>query len=154
MKYLMILTVGFCLLFATVPAVADQAADEAAIREASKKAIETLNKGDVKGHADVYAEPFMLFGTKAQTRTAHEKVHNERIARSKDNPAQRKMLDDIGIVFLTADNAIHQYRLQTTGGIDEDGKEIPPVKSYIARVYMKQNGKWLIRAHFGTPIEE
>ena len=38
MKYLMILSVGVCLLIGTVPAMADQAGDEAAI----KKVIEQL----------------------------------------------------------------------------------------------------------------
>ena len=39
----MILTVGVCLLFAAVPAVAQNAADEAAIRAATKQAIDMGN---------------------------------------------------------------------------------------------------------------
>jgi ketosteroid isomerase-like protein len=151
----MILTIGMCLLIAAVPAVAQNAADEAAIREASKQSRELLNKGDIKGHLDMYADPFMVFGNAAAIRTGHETNHQESIARSKDNPANTKMLDEIGIVFLSADSAIHQFRVQDTGGIDEDGNAMPsPRKAYIARVYMKQNGKWLLKAIFDTPIEE
>ncbi len=39
MKYLIILTIGVCLLFASVPAMADQAADEAAIRKLMRKVL-------------------------------------------------------------------------------------------------------------------
>ncbi len=37
MKRLMILTVGRCLLFAAVPAMAQSAADEAAVRKANEE---------------------------------------------------------------------------------------------------------------------
>ncbi len=154
MRLLMILTVGVCLLIAAVPVMAQSAADEAAIREASKQSMELLNKGDIKAHLDLYAEPFMVFGTTAVARTGHDTTHQESIARSKDNPAHTEMLEEIGIMFLTPDVAIHQFQDQTTGGVDEDGKAISTEKSYVARIYTKQNGKWLLSAIFGTPIEE
>ncbi len=50
MKYLMILLVGVCLLIGTVPAVADQAADEAAIRELNKQIYAAVNKHDAKAY--------------------------------------------------------------------------------------------------------
>ena len=56
MKYLMILTVGVCLLFATVPAVADQAADEAAVREANEQRIAVWNAKDVKAYLAFFDE--------------------------------------------------------------------------------------------------
>jgi hypothetical protein len=96
----------------------------------------------------------MVFGTKAQTRTGHETNHNEAIARSKDNPEHTEIQDDIGIVFLTADSAVHQFQVQYTGGIDEDGKAMPPGKEYRVRVYTKQDGKWLLKAIFWQAIEE
>jgi hypothetical protein len=96
----------------------------------------------------------MVFGTKAQTRTAHEKNHNEIIARAKDNLQKTEILEDVGIVFLTADSAIHQFQVQFSGGIDEDGNAMPPGKGYRVRVYTKQDGKWLLKAVFWQAIEE
>ncbi len=44
MKYLMILTIGVCLLIGTVPVMADQAADEAAVRKVMEQVYTTANK--------------------------------------------------------------------------------------------------------------
>ncbi len=43
MKHLLILTIGFCLLLTSVPAMADQAADEAAMRKVAKELNATWN---------------------------------------------------------------------------------------------------------------
>ena len=47
MKHLLILTIGICLL-TSVPVMANQAADEAAIREVGVQVYAASNKHDVK----------------------------------------------------------------------------------------------------------
>ncbi len=147
MKYLMILTMGVCLLFAAMPAVAGQAADEAAIREVTKRLIETTNTRDIKGHLDVYADPFENIEASVD-RAAHQQTHE----RLKD--LRVKLLDDVGIVFVTPDVAIHKYRSESTGSIDDDGNPLPPSKSLIALIYAKKGDTWLVTARFTSPIEE
>lgn len=43
MKFALVFAVGLCLLFTTMPTLADQAADAAAIRKAREKRIESYN---------------------------------------------------------------------------------------------------------------
>ena len=143
----MILTVGMCLLFAAVPVVAQNAADEAAIREASKHIEETTNKGDIKGHLDLYADPFESFES-SDDRAAHQQTHDGL------KGLRQKLLDDIGVVFVTPDVAIHKFRQETTGLTDDDGNPLPPSKSLVAFIYVKKGDKWLMTARFTRPIEE
>ena len=147
MKYLVILTVGVCLLFAAVPAVAQNAADEAAIREATKQIIETVNSGDLTVHLDLYTDPYETF-TGSQDRAAHQQTHE----RLKD--LRLKMLDDLGVVFVTPDVAIHKFRQEVTGGVDDDGNTLPPSKSLNAEIYVKKGNKWMQKARFSRSIEE
>ncbi len=56
MVYLRILTVGVCMLLASVSATADQAADEAAIRRAIEENFVTWNAKDVGAHVALYDE--------------------------------------------------------------------------------------------------
>ena len=67
---------------------------------------------------------------------------------------QANMTEEIGIVFVTPDVAIHKYRYEITGRVDSDGKPLPPQKYLNARVLVKKNGKWLYTAVFARPIEE
>ena len=60
MKYLMILMAGVCLLIGTVTAVADQAADEAAIRETAKELNATWNPKDIDAHFALIDEDFVM----------------------------------------------------------------------------------------------
>ncbi len=153
MRYFLTLAMVVVLLVSVTPAVFSQSGDEAAIRKASKIASESLNGGDVKAHADVYAVPFETF-QETQGRATHEKNHKETIEHDKSSQRQRKMLDEINLVFLTPEMAIHKYRQERTGGLDDDGKSLPPAKTIVARVYVKEGGKWLTRAVFTTPIVE
>ena len=56
MKHLMFLTFGICLLLTSVPAMADQADDEAAIRTVIEALISTMNDGDAKSMM-AYVDP-------------------------------------------------------------------------------------------------
>ena len=152
MKYLMILTVGVCLLFAAVPAVAQSAADEAAVREATKQFMAAYNKHDTKAIVELIDEECRQWGDAVKGKTAYAKWYGERFERSKD--LQVKLSEEISVDFITPDIAIHKFRTETTGSVDEDGNLQPPGKGLRAYLYVKKNGQWLRRTQFWRPITE
>ena len=152
MKYLMISLVGVCLLLTSVPAMADQAADEAAIREASEKIMAAFNEHDVETALALYDEKIEMWDGTYKGRAGQEKGYIEYFKIAKN--AHMKPLEEIGIVFITPDVAIHKMRREMTGIVDMDGKAQPDVKEIHARVFVKRDGKWLLAAYFSAPIEE
>ena len=146
MKYLMIITVGICLLI-SVPAMADQAADEAAIREVVKQANAAFNNHDAKAMAAFDVENIESWDGKRKGR----KQLSEWFASMK---GQYKQLDEIGITFVTPDVAIFKEYGENTDRLDADGKPLPPQKALEAWVLVKKNGKWLGAAIFTRPAEE
>jgi uncharacterized protein (TIGR02246 family) len=147
MKYLMILTLGVCLLFSSPPAMGDQAADEAAIRELVKKANEAFNRHDAEAMAAFFVENFETPDGKYRGR----KQVSDYFASMKN---QYKQLDEIGIIFVTPDVAIFKEYGENTDNVDADGKSLPPSKALEAWVLVKKNGKWLAAALFPRPVEE
>ena len=152
MKYLMISLVGVCLLLTSVPAMADQAADEAAIRKLIEQDNEAFNKHDAKAMAVACAKNYESWNGKRKGPAAFEKMMAEYFANQKD--VQAKELEVIGIIFLTPDVAIYKSRKQYTNRLDADGKPLPTGKILAASVFVKENGKWLWAADFDRTIEE
>ena len=152
MKYLMILAIGVCLLLTSAPATADQAADEAAIREASKKIEAAFNAHDAKASVAMYDETIEMWDGTYKGRAEQEKAYVEYFKSGLKN-AKMTPLEEIGIVFVTPDVAIHKMRREMTGMVDEDGKAMPDAKHIHARVFVKRDGKWLLAAYFSNPIE-
>ena len=94
MKYLMILTVGVCLLIGTVPVMADQAADEAAIREASDKIMAAFSAHDMEGQLAFYDEKIEAWDGTAKGRVGHGKMIEEYLEN------QPKLVEIIGVIRL------------------------------------------------------
>ena len=151
MKHLLILTVGICLLFASVPAVADQAADEAAIRKGMEQMNAAWNKHDIEAFS-VFVNEDAESWDGAQDNAAILKDTSQSWDRQKD--VQWKVTEEIGIVFVTPDAAIYKVRCESTGELDENGKPVPPSKWLGAWVFAKISGKWEGRGFFARPIEE
>ena len=153
MKYLMILMVGVCLLFAPAPAMADQAEDEAAIREASEKIVAAFNAHDAAACAALYDQK--IESLQGSGRAEHEKLVADNFQRNKAvKYSLMKPSDEIGITFVTPDVAIHKLLREITGWLDADGKPLPPLKQVHARVFVKRDGKWLLAAYFSAPVTE
>lgn len=152
MKHLMILTVGICLLLTSVPAMADQAEDEEAIKKVMEQLYAAANKHDVKGYMALCDEKFENWIGTIKGRDAFGKMISESWERQTDT--QFKPLDEIGIVFVAADVAIYKLRDEVTGRLDVDGKPMGPVKRLMARVFVKKNGNWIQAAYFQRPTEE
>lgn len=152
MKYLMILTVGVCILFASVPAMADQAEDETAIRKEVEKMAALSNKHDAEALGAPLTEDYENWTGSQKGRAAYVKNMSNLYDLNKDR--QVKLLDEIGIVFVTPDVAIFKGRLETSGLHDADGKPLPPSKRLQAWIFVKKSGQWLRAASFSRPIEE
>ncbi len=146
MKYLMILTVGICLLLTSVPVTADQAADETAIREANEQRIAVWNAKDAKAYPAFFDKDCTdsFDGGPCSADAFQEATKN----------AKLRVVKDAGVVFITPDVAILRYTTEDSGFVDADGKPQPPGKSQYARVYVKKDGKWLMATSFFQTIEE
>ena len=151
MKYLIIFTIGVCLLFSSVPAMADQSEDEAAIRKVREQTNAAFNSHDAEGMAalrDPSAESW-----NSDIKGAAWVEHYADLFKRQPN-IKAHCLEEIGIVFVTSDVAIYKARMDNTGLVDEEGKLLPQLKWLGAWVMVKKNSKWLVAAFFSRPIEE
>ena len=164
MRYLLILMGLVCLALPTcAPApepgpettpepVFDQAAEEAAVRKANEQINAAWNKKD--------RETFSAFldeSTENWTGSTKGKAATmESILRdwTQSNDGQASLIEEIGIVFVAPDVAIHKARYESTGYLDENGNPEPPAKYLVARVMVKRNGKWLQTTYLSRPTEE
>ncbi len=152
MRFIMILAVGVCLLFAAVPAVAQSAADEAAVRDAMKQIHDTYNAKDLKAFMALIDESTENWTGTIKGRVELEKEIAGQFKQSKDG--QLKVVEEIGVVFVTPDVAIHKFRDEYSGFLDEAGKPAPPGKRLMALLFVKRGDKWLSAARLFRPIEE
>ncbi len=152
MKYLITLTIGVCLLFSSVPAMAVQAEDEAAIRKVWEQMSVAYNNHDAKGIAALSEISLgeSWDGTDKWTAAADNMVDLWK----RQPSIKSHILEEIGIIFFTPDVAVYKALMDNTGMVDEDGKPLPQVKWLAASVMVKRNGKWLSAAFFTRPIEE
>jgi hypothetical protein len=133
--------------------VFDQAAEEAAIREAMAKGPAAYNIGDARAMAAIFDENSIVgFTGNVRTRAEREQRYRESFERN-DN-IHFEMEEELGIFFVTSDVAILRSRGEYTGGYDADGGALPPRKSLGAVLFVKSDGEWLVSAVFERPIEE
>jgi ketosteroid isomerase-like protein len=132
--------------------MADQAEDEAAIRAAVEQVYATASKQDVKALLATATEDAETWGGGVKGHVALEKYFAELWERQKD--VQYKILDEIGIVFVSPDVAIYKNRDEVAGELDADGNPIQPYKRLFALVFVKNNSRWLWTTWFSRTIEE
>ncbi|TFB11474.1 hypothetical protein E3V55_03660 [Candidatus Marinimicrobia bacterium MT.SAG.3] len=151
MKYLITLTIGVCLLFPAVPAMADLGEDEAAVRKAWEQSQAAFNNHDAKMMAALSDQSNESWdGNRKWTAGADHMADL-----FKRQPSiKSKRLEEIGIIFFTPDVAVYKALMDNTGLVDEDGNPLPQVKWLGAWVMVKKNGKWLSAAFFTRLIEE
>jgi uncharacterized protein (TIGR02246 family) len=152
MKYLLVLTVGVCLLVAAVPVMAQSSADEAAIREVSKRAWAAYSAKDLKAFMACYGENNESWDGDFKGPAGLEKEIARQFKQSKDG--QVKTVEEIGIHFLSPDVAIYKFRDEISGFVDEAGKPRPSRKRLVAQPVVKKDGKWLVAGNFTRPVEE
>ena len=94
--------------------MADQAADEAAIRAAYEKFISAFNKNDAKAIADLQDESFEYWNGEAKGKAGAAKSYENRFKNQKGLHVE--LLDEIGIVFVTPTVALHKMRCEVSNG--------------------------------------
>ena len=132
--------------------VFDQAAEEAAVREATRQYIAAHNKHDTEAIVALIDEECKQWGDWVIGKEAYAKWYEENFEQSKD--LQVELSDEFSIDFITPEIAVHKFREEMTGIVDEDGNPQPPEKGLRAYLYVKKNGQWLRRAQFWRLIEE
>ena len=152
MKRLTILTVGICLLLTSVPVMADQAADEAAIRKAFEEYLSVFNTHDTTAIGALHDDTFEHWKGIYKGKDGAVKSHEDMFSRQKD--WRIEVVDEIGLVFVTPNVAIYKLRCQTSGIVDANGNGLPPIKFLQAIVYVKRDMQWLRAATFSRDIEE
>ncbi len=151
MKYLITLTIGVCLLFSSVPAMAVQAEDEAAIRKVFEQHNAAFNNHDAEGLIALSDQSTESWDG---SRKGAAQVEYYADLFKRQPSIKSKRLEEIGIIFVTPDVAVYKARMDNTGLVDEDGKPLPQLKWLGAWVMVKKNGKWLSAAFFSRLIEE
>ncbi len=151
MRTFITLTIAIALLIAVAPVMADQAADEAAIKKAHEQRIAAYNAKDVKAYLTFFDEDC--------TNAYNGNSCGANIRESGEFPEARKTnqvkkLEERSIVFITPDTAIHRYVAGITGRLDADGKPLPPGKAERANVFVRKGGKWLLAVTFRRLMEE
>ena len=152
MKYLTTFTIGVCLLFSSVPAMAVQAEDEAAIRKVWEQNQAAFNNHDAKGMAALWETSLVESWDGSAKGAARVEYYADLFKRQPSIQSER--LEEIGIIFVTPDVAVYKALMDNTGLVDEDGKPLPQLKWLGAWVMVKKNGEWLSAAFFSRPIEE
>ena len=151
MKYLITLTIGVCLLFPSVPAMADRAEDKAAIRKVFEQINAAFNNHDAKGMFALVDESSESWNG-SRKGAAQAEYYADMFKRMPSIKSER--LKEIGIIFVTPDVAVYKALMDNTGLTDEDGKPLPQLKWLGAWIMVKRNGKWLSAAFFTRLIEE
>jgi hypothetical protein len=152
MKYRISLMVGVCLLFGSVPAGADQVADEAAIKTWAEELYAAYNNHDSTALLSLWVEDSESWDGTIKGRAAWEEYVAKLWGRMKG--LELKLLDEIGIIFVTSDVAIYKFYDETSGYVGNDGRVVPPIKERNAAVLVKRDGKWLGVASFARRVEQ
>jgi len=149
-----------CLIVALVLALpasfasavqAQSAADEATIREAYDQRIAAYNAHDAEAYMAFFDDDCTSGWDGAPCLAAFRKAGG---FPEEQKTSRAKLLEHIGVEFITPDIAIHRYTFEGSGGLDADGKPLPPTRTQRAEVFVRKGGKWLLAVRLGQPIEE
>ncbi len=138
------LTVSF------VPGVAGQSGTETAVRNATEQFIAAYNAHDAKAIAALVDENCENWRGTLKGRAAHEENYSGLFERSKD--LRIKLVEEIAVVLLAPDYAIHKFLDEVSGGIDVDGERVEPYERLRAFIYVRRSDKWLRVVQFTRSI--
>jgi uncharacterized protein (TIGR02246 family) len=149
MRIVIVLTaVAISLALYTSP-VGSQSEDKAAIRETVDHIYAGFNNHDAKAIADLCDENLDTWEMGREGRQAVEKWILEMVPNASAGTA--KEAGEIGLSFVTPDVAIQKSRRELSGVVGEDGKAEPPQEQLFLRIFVKKEGRWLLRGFFPRP---
>ena len=155
--FLLCFTFGFLLSQEVAEELMEtnQNADEIAIRETMEKSINGLNNHDIEAHLSTLIEDYETWSGRGELK-AREKNFTELWKWQKS--AMYKVVEELGISFISPDVALYRARYERTGQIEKDGTPIPRNEWQGVWILAKKGGKWLgkwlIAAWYTRPIEE
>jgi ketosteroid isomerase-like protein len=125
------------LLACALPAHADWAADEAAIRRSLEDSVAAFNRGDLGGHLAIY-DASVEFMTKDGPRPGIapiEKAFRERYFKD-GRPIQALGYERLAVRRLTEDAAVATARWSLTGG------DLAPLSGWYTLVFLRTPAGW------------
>jgi uncharacterized protein (TIGR02246 family) len=158
MRNLFIFLAVLALLASVATAVADQAADEAAIRKQLDGAVTAWNKGDGKGYAALWHSKGrhrgLTSGGVIEGRADFDEAWTEYLSEGNEYFGTKMKIDVIAMRFITPDIAAVDADMEVDGLRDAGGKELPPDKLRGAFVFTKEGGKWSVMASWAAAAGE
>jgi ketosteroid isomerase-like protein len=153
MRTLLTVAIAVAVLVSFTPTVLAQSAeDEAAIRKTVEQFWTTANKREIEAHCAMLDENVENWTGSISSRAAYEEYWSEWWERQKN--VQHKVVEELGLTFVTPDVAVHKFRAENTGAVDADGKPLPPTRWQGAWVWVKKGGRWLLRGYYNRALED
>jgi uncharacterized protein (TIGR02246 family) len=137
------------VLLLSSAAWAGVAEDEAAIRDVVAGIYDGFNAHDPAAIARLCDEDLETWLT---GRTGNEEVLawiREMVPGSQSGAARE--VEELGISFISSDVAIQKSRRELTGRTDTEGKPLPAQSQLFLRIFVKKDGRWLLRGFFPAP---
>ncbi len=152
MKYLITLTVGVCLVAFSMTVMANQAEDEAAIRELMDQLYSVYNKHDEKAMAALWGDTCIQYTRETKGQAAIEDLIAGIFDRHQRS-IQTNILEELGFAFLTPDVVLMRQKVEFTNRYNADGSPAPTRRALVAWVIVKKDGKWLLSAALESTTE-
>lgn len=137
------------VLLLPVVAWAGTAEDEAAIRDVVAGIYAGFNDHDAAAIARLCDDNLDTWQT---SRSGSEEVLawiREMVPGAQSGAARE--VEELGISFIGSDVAIQKSRRELTGLTDTDGKPLPAQSQLFLRLFVKEDGRWLLRGFFPAP---
>lgn len=143
--------VGLVVL-ACLPAAAQVATDEAAIREIAARWEQAWNRHDMKQLAGLLTEEADFVNVGARRWKGRQQIEAEHVARLGQFSESVWSTKAVAVQFLKPDLALAHVDWALKGDKDADGTPRPPRGGVFTWVVVKQGNAWLIRAAQNTNL--
>jgi len=143
----------FVLVLTTPNCRAQTEEDQAAIRNAIKTMTTAFNTRDDAATASIAtadADFVAVTGRWSKGIDAYLKARRERFTTALRDASLQTT--DVTIRFVRPDVALVHVTHEITGMLDSNGQPLPPHQELSLRVFIKQNGKWLMTAFHNTTV--
>jgi uncharacterized protein (TIGR02246 family) len=134
-------------------AQADEASDEAIIRQGVVRWEEAWNKHDAKAGAELFADNADFINVNASFWKGRAEIEDSH-AKLFSGMFKESTFKTLGsnVRFLSPDTALAHIKWEIAGDTSPDGSPRPPRQGIFTQVLTKQNDRWLIAAWHNTNI--
>ena len=137
------------VLFLSTIAWAGSADDEAAIRDVVAGIYAGFHAHDPAAIARLCDDSLDTWQTGRSGREEVLAWIREMVPGAQSGAARE--LEELGISFIGPDVAMQKSRRELTGRTDADGNPLPAQSQLFLRVFVKKDGRWLLRGFFPAP---